>query len=45
MEIAWDDILQDDFCKGIFDMELEDLEKPDYHIQQDGDEVLFMNLL
>ncbi|CAA3008355.1 Hypothetical predicted protein [Olea europaea subsp. europaea] len=39
VEIAWDDILQDDFCKGIFDMELEDLEKPDYHIQQDGDEL------
>ncbi|KAL2458795.1 RNA polymerase I specific transcription initiation factor RRN3 protein [Forsythia ovata] len=39
VEIAWDDILQDDFCKGIFDMELEDLEKTDYHVQQDGDEL------
>lgn len=42
VEIAWDDILQDDFSKGIFDMELEDLEGFSDHVQQDGNEVLFM---
>lgn len=28
MEIPWEEILQDDFQKGMFDMELEDLEGP-----------------
>ncbi|XP_022888473.1 RNA polymerase I-specific transcription initiation factor RRN3-like isoform X1 [Olea europaea var. sylvestris] len=39
VEIAWDDILQDDFCKGIFDMELEDLEGFSDQVQQDGNEL------
>ncbi|KAL8545574.1 hypothetical protein ACS0TY_005640 [Phlomoides rotata] len=38
VEIAWDDILQDDFHKGIFDMELEDLEGSVDHIDQDSSE-------
>lgn len=38
VDIAWDDILQEDFTKGIFDMELEDLEGPMDDGQQDGDE-------
>ncbi|XP_060194686.1 uncharacterized protein LOC132623894 [Lycium barbarum] len=38
VDIAWDDILQEDFTKGIFDMELEDLEGPVDDGQQDGDE-------
>lgn len=37
VDIAWDDILQEDFTKGIFDMELEDLEGP-MDDQQVGDE-------
>ncbi|XP_071914924.1 uncharacterized protein [Coffea arabica] len=36
VEIAWDDILQDDFSKGIFQMELEGLEGP---ADDDGDEL------
>lgn len=39
VDIAWDDILQEDFTKGIFDMELEDLEGPVDDGQQDGDEL------
>ncbi|PHT56258.1 hypothetical protein CQW23_04744 [Capsicum baccatum] len=39
VDIAWDDILQEDFTKGIFDMELEDLEGPVDVGQQDGDEL------
>lgn len=39
VDIAWDDILQEDFTKGIFDMELEDLEGPVDGGQQDGDEL------
>lgn len=42
MEIAWDDVLQDDFQKGIFDMELEDLEGHVDDIEQDCNEVFFM---
>ncbi|KAJ8545137.1 hypothetical protein K7X08_017720 [Anisodus acutangulus] len=37
VDIAWDDILQEDFTKCIFDMELEDLEGPVDDGQQDGD--------
>ncbi|KAL3525146.1 hypothetical protein ACH5RR_013518 [Cinchona calisaya] len=39
VEIAWDDILQDDFSKGIFQMELEDLEGPADDLHDDGDEL------
>lgn len=39
MEIHWDDILRDDFGKGIFEMELEDLEGPAGDPLQDVDEV------
>ncbi|GFP89206.1 RNA polymerase i-specific transcription initiation factor rrn3 [Phtheirospermum japonicum] len=39
VEIAWDDIMQDDFQKGIFDMELEDLEGHADHIEQDSNEL------
>lgn len=45
MEIAWEDILQDDFQKGMFDMELEDLEGPADHIDQDSNEVCAICLL
>ncbi|KAL3527319.1 hypothetical protein ACH5RR_011975 [Cinchona calisaya] len=38
VEIAWDDILHDDFSKGIFEMEIEDLEGPADDLQHDGDE-------
>lgn len=34
MEIGWDDILQEDSGKGIFDMELEDVEE---NADVDGD--------
>lgn len=39
VEIAWEDILQDDFHKGMFDMELEDLEGPADNIEQDSNEL------
>lgn len=39
VDIAWDDILQEDFTKGIFDMELGDLEWPMDDGQQNGDEL------
>ncbi|XP_057791565.1 uncharacterized protein LOC131008638 [Salvia miltiorrhiza] len=39
VEISWEDILQDDFHKGMFDIELEDLESPADPIEQDGDEL------
>ncbi|CAI9110434.1 OLC1v1010450C1 [Oldenlandia corymbosa var. corymbosa] len=39
VEIHWDDILQDDFTKGIFDMELEDFEGPQDDFEHDGDEL------
>ncbi|XP_022897900.1 RNA polymerase I-specific transcription initiation factor RRN3-like [Olea europaea var. sylvestris] len=45
VEIAWDDILQDDFSKGIFDMELEDLEGFSDHVQQDGNELTRESLI
>lgn len=38
MEIGWDDILQEDSGKGIFDMELEDVNDA-ADDNQDGDEV------
>ncbi|KAI5683905.1 hypothetical protein M9H77_05133 [Catharanthus roseus] len=38
VEIHWDDILRDDFGKGIFEMELEDLEGPAGDPLQDVDE-------
>ncbi|GER43761.1 RNA polymerase I specific transcriptioninitiation factor RRN3 protein [Striga asiatica] len=39
VEIAWDDILQDDFQKGIFDMELEDLDGHADGIERDSNEL------
>ncbi|KAL3625950.1 hypothetical protein CASFOL_029499 [Castilleja foliolosa] len=39
VEIAWDDIMQDDFQKGIFDMELEDFEVHADHTEQDCNEL------
>lgn len=39
MEIGWDDILHDDFSKGIFEMELEDVEEAADDAEQVGDEV------
>ncbi|KAG6416133.1 hypothetical protein SASPL_123557 [Salvia splendens] len=40
VEISWEDIVQDDFHKDMFDIELEDLENPVDDIVQDGDEVI-----
>lgn len=39
VEIEWEDILQDDSGKGIFEMELEDLEETLDDADQDGDEL------
>lgn len=39
VEIAWEDILHDDFSKGIFEMELEELEGPADDPRSDGDEL------
>ncbi|XP_041993955.1 RNA polymerase I-specific transcription initiation factor RRN3-like [Salvia splendens] len=39
VEISWEDIVQDDFHKDMFDIELEDLENPVDDIVQDGDEL------
>lgn len=39
VEIAWDDILHEDFSKGIFEMELEDLGGQADDPRSDGDEV------
>ncbi|KAL6576064.1 hypothetical protein OROHE_000535 [Orobanche hederae] len=39
VDIAWDDILQDDFNKDIFDMELEDLQGHADHVEQDCNEL------
>ncbi|KAL3625152.1 hypothetical protein CASFOL_030606 [Castilleja foliolosa] len=39
VEVAWDDIMQDDFQKGIFDMELEDFEGHADHVEQDCNEL------
>lgn len=38
VEIGWDEILQDDPSKGIFEMELEDMERPLDDIEIDVDE-------
>ncbi|PSS36602.1 RNA polymerase I-specific transcription initiation factor like [Actinidia chinensis var. chinensis] len=39
VEIEWEDILQDDFSKGIFEMELEDVEETLDDDEQEGDEL------
>ncbi|KAJ4714018.1 RNA polymerase I-specific transcription initiation factor RRN3-like [Melia azedarach] len=41
VEIGWDDILHDDFSKGIFEMELEDVEEDEARddAEQDGGEL------
>ncbi|CAK9141229.1 unnamed protein product [Ilex paraguariensis] len=39
VEIPWEEILQDDSNKGIFEMELEDLEVSAYYAENDGDEL------
>ena len=40
MEIGWDDILQEDSSKGIFQMELENVDKIADYDEADGTEVL-----
>lgn len=42
MEIGWDDILQEDSTKGIFKMELEDIEEDADYEFEDGSEVGFL---
>ena len=38
MEIGWDDILQDESAKGIFNMELEDVDEAiDDELMDDGE--------
>lgn len=44
MEIGWDDILQDDLPKGIFEMELEDVEGAVHRSEIGSDEVLCFHL-
>lgn len=39
MEISWEEILQDDFHKGMFDLELEDLEGPADQIEANCDQM------
>lgn len=39
VEIGWDDILQDDSTKGIFNMELEDIDEATDDELMDGREV------
>lgn len=39
MEIEWEDILQDDSGKGIFEMELEDVEETLDDADQEGEQV------
>ncbi|KAL0547829.1 hypothetical protein IC582_012258 [Cucumis melo] len=39
VEIGWDDILQDDFSKGIFEMELEDDDETTDDINEDSSEL------
>ena len=39
VEIGWDDILQDDSTKGIFNMELEDIDEATDDELMDGSEV------
>ena len=41
MEIGWDDILQDDFSKGIFEIELEDDDEITDDINEDFIEVRY----
>ncbi|KAB8681459.1 hypothetical protein FH972_026338 [Carpinus fangiana] len=40
VEIGWDDILQDDSSKGIFQMELENVDEIAYYNEEDGTELL-----
>jgi RNA polymerase I-specific transcription initiation factor RRN3 len=40
VEIGWDDILQDDSSKGIFQMELENVDEIADFNEEDGIEVL-----
>ena len=40
MEIGWDDILQDDSSKGIFQMELENVDEIADYDEEDGTKVL-----
>ncbi|XP_034683124.1 RNA polymerase I-specific transcription initiation factor rrn3 [Vitis riparia] len=39
VEIAWEEVLQDDCSKGIFEMELEDMEEPADDVENDGGEL------
>ncbi|XP_030535855.1 RNA polymerase I-specific transcription initiation factor rrn3 isoform X2 [Rhodamnia argentea] len=39
LEIGWEDIVQDDSSKGIFEMELEDLEEDEEDLNDEGDEL------
>ncbi|KAL5820962.1 hypothetical protein ACOSQ3_022844 [Xanthoceras sorbifolium] len=39
VEIGWEDILHDDSCKGIFEMELEDVEEAADEAEEDGGEL------
>jgi len=41
VNITWEDILQDEHNKGIFDMELEDLDEDEDNLGQEGTKVLF----
>lgn len=42
MEIGWDDILQEDSSKGIFQMELENMDEMTDYDDEDGIEVWSM---
>lgn len=37
MDIEWEELLQDDPSKGIFDMELEDIDEIEGHNENDND--------
>ncbi|GLT39369.1 hypothetical protein SLA2020_135660 [Shorea laevis] len=39
VEIGWDDILQEDFSKCMFDMELEDMDQDEDYFEEDGHEL------
>ncbi|GLT26931.1 hypothetical protein SLA2020_019690 [Shorea laevis] len=39
VSIGWDEILEEDFCKGIFDMELLDLDQDVDYSEEDGHEL------
>lgn len=41
VNITWEDILQDEHSKGIFDMELEDLDEDEDNFGQEGTKALF----